>query len=107
MSTRSKVNPEVGQWWALDKCFGVITKVLPGGAGNAGIAVFDGDVPPAHVSTMLSFSSWRYLGTDPPTTGLEAPCTCIDVGGVILSTDCQRHNAARATSAHDARALTR
>ncbi len=77
---------------------GVIVKMLPGGGGGMGIAVFDGDVPPSHVTTMLRFDAWTYLPNGPTAPALPPPCTCVTMdGGVILSTGCAAHDAAGAT----------
>lgn len=92
--------PEIGQWWRLNKHEGVIVKMLPGGGGDLGIAVFEGDIPSAHVSTMLRFVAWSYLPNGPTQRALEAPCTCITLdGGVVLSDGCARHDARGARQA--------
>lgn len=101
--------PEPGQWWRLMAHEGVITKILPGGAGDLGIAVFDGDVPPAHIATMLRFDAWKYMPDGPTKRALPPPCTCVHLdGGVVLSDGCSAHDAARAqtVAAVEPRTLT-
>ena len=100
----SKPQPAVGQRWRLDRFEGVIVKVLPGGGGGLGIVEFEGEVPSAHVSTMLRFPGWSFV----PTAALPPPCTCVTLeGGVILSDGCAMHdarNAARSPAAEMASA---
>lgn len=89
--------PEIGQWWRLDRQDGVIVKMLPGGGGDLGIAVFDGDIPSAHVSTMLRFAAWSYLPNGPTKRALEPPCTCVTLdGGITIADGCAAHDAKRA-----------
>lgn len=57
-----KPTPAVGQRWRFGREEDVIVRLCPGGGGNLGIAVFEGPIPPAHVSTMLAFPAWSYLG---------------------------------------------
>jgi hypothetical protein len=98
-----KPQPAVGQRWRLDRFEGVIVKVLPGGGGGLGIVEFEGEVPSAHVSTMLRFPGWSFI----PAAALPPPCTCVTLeGGVILSDGCAMHdarNAARSPSAEMAK----
>ncbi len=101
MARARKPEPAVGQWWRLMAHEGVIARMRPGGGGDLGIAVFDGDVPPAHVSTMLTFPAWTYLPDGPTKAALPPPCTCVTLdGGIILSDGCAAHDArgARETS---------
>ncbi len=94
--------PEIGQWWRLNKQEGVIVKMLPGGGGDLGIAVFDGDIPGAHVSTMLRFSAWSYLPNGPTKRALEAPCTCVVLeGGITIADGCAKHDAKGAKVAQE------
>lgn len=100
MPDRGRPQPAPGQWWRLMAHEGVITKILPGGAGNLGIAVFEGDVPPAHASTMLRFDAWAYLPNGPTKRALEAPCTCVTLeGGITIADGCARHDAKGAKAA--------
>jgi hypothetical protein len=85
-----------GAWWRFGKCEGVIVRVYPGGSGNKGIAHFEGDIPDAHIHTMLCFTaSWTYLPDGPTVPALPPPCTCRDLGGVLLSDGCALHDATR------------
>ncbi len=96
---RPKTKPAIGQWWRFEREEGVISRILPGGGGDMGIAVFDGPVPPAHVSTMLRFAAWTHLPNGPTVRALPPPCTCITLdGGIILSDGCAAHDAAGARS---------
>jgi hypothetical protein len=53
------------QRWRFERQEAEVSRVLPGGADNKGIAVFDGDIPPAHVVTMLRFDAWSFLAHPP------------------------------------------
>lgn len=67
MSTNStrKPRPAPRQRWRFERQEATVERVLPGGAGDMGIAVFDGPVPSAHVSTMLQFNAWAFLAHPP------------------------------------------
>lgn len=94
--------PKVGQWWRFGREEGVVKRILPGGGGDMGIAEFEGLIPTAHVSTMLWFDSWKYIGK-PPKPMLPPPCTCIALeGGVIISDGCAAHAGADAVTAAEA-----
>lgn len=77
-----------GQRWRFMAQESVVTRVLPGGGGNLGIAEFADSIPTSHVSTMLSFPAWSHV----PTTAVAPPCRCIAVGdGVMLTDGCSVH----------------
>lgn len=94
----AKPHPSEHAWWRFDgKATGRVRRILSGGAGDLGIVEFDGDVPAAHVSTMMRFSAWQPCG---PPVALEPPCTCVDLGdGVVLSDGCAKHDASAARPA--------
>lgn len=88
-----KPRPEIGQRWRMNNHEGVIVRMLPGGGGDLGIVEFDGEVPSAHVSTMLRFPAWQFV----PTKALPPPCTCVTLeGGVIIADGCAMHSGAEA-----------
>lgn len=49
---KDRPHPHIGQRWRLNRLEGVIVQILPGGGGDMGVAVFDGNLPPTHASTM-------------------------------------------------------
>jgi hypothetical protein len=53
------------QRWRFERQEGEVTRILPGGAGDLGIAEFDGYIPAAHVSTMLRFDAWAFVAHPP------------------------------------------
>lgn len=95
---QAKPKPEVGQWWLFDgKQMGRVRRILPGGAGDMGIAEFDGLVPTAHVSTMLQYAAWRPVTPNDSTWFLHMPCKCVMLeGGIVLADGCPAHDASAA-----------
>lgn len=94
LPVKDKPMPEPGQWWRFGREEGVIVRLYPGGAGDMGIAEFRGNIPPAHVATMLRFDAWTPL-KGPSVKALPAPCTCVTLdGGIILANGCALHDAA-------------
>jgi hypothetical protein len=88
----TKPHPSEHAWWRFDRGeIGRVKRILPGGSGGLGIVEFDGQVPAAHVATMMQFSAWEPI---PPPVALEAPCSCVTLeGGVVLTDGCARHDA--------------
>ncbi len=90
-------HPAVGQWWRFGREEGRVSRLLPGGAGDMGIVEFTGNIPTAHVSTMLHFAAWTYLPNGPTQAALPPPCTCVELpSGVTISDGCAAHSGAGA-----------
>ncbi len=85
-----KPHPAAGQWWRFGREEGRVTRILPGGAGDLGIAEFgEHQIPAAHVSTMLHFAAWTYLPNGPTQAALPPPCTCVVLdGGATIADGC-------------------
>ncbi len=90
-------HPAPDQWWRFGREEGRVSRLLPGGAGDMGIVEFTGNIPAAHVSTMLHFAAWTYLPNGPTQAALPPSCSCLDLGGgAIISDHCAEHSGAGA-----------
>ncbi len=70
----AKPRPHIGQRWRFEREEGAIVRILPGGSGNIGIAEFDGNIPPAHVVTMMRFPAWQFVAHPPERWPADIDC---------------------------------